>query len=1142
MPDQQKTEQQVKQILSILEKAFRQLSSRRVISVIAILAAALFSGFIFLIIAEKSLYLPGTLKSISLLVIFLLASGAAFWFYRNLEKPSFRNFYEDLLQHADKKSTLNAIDLYLDKKQHQSRFYLAALSSNLDEADTAELDGYAKSYLSRQKINRFYKTSVSFCIASLVFFISVAAINQAETLRTLHFWSGYVKPNPFSYSIAPADTTIEHGSSVQVNIRFADNRVPGNVTLEFKTGMEEEYRQRLMQPLDANSFVSPEIDLINDITYRVEMDGFLSGEYSVIVQLQPRFDELAATITPPSYTGLSTNRLEYPFTQVNLYPGSTLFFEGKTNQPVDSIALNRNGTSVNMEVSPSGDNSYSLRVLPENPDTLRFEMVNNEGLKNRNPYRTVINIRDDQYPVVVIREPAGTVMVTDPGLIDIFYQATDDFGLTRAELHWQHQRAFVERAGSGSKSLDRPRNGRVEQIRWDLGQFDLRPRDQLAFTIRVWDNDEVSGYKMGESQQIVIQVPSLSEYFDELDNRERDIQGELDQISDNFNTMEQEYKEFLDRMIQNPEGGFEESQMLEDIQERQGMIDEAVRDLNEKFDRMRSEIESNDRISDETRSAYQELQQLMSELDDPALREAMEELQRAIENLSPHDLERALENVSFNEQLYRERIERTVELFKRLKMNSDLDKLARQYEDMADRMLMDHDSDTDELSQELDNIQQDLDQVSSQLDQLDQNPPRRSEETLMQLKEEGQRELENIREQLRDLMNRVNESESGEQVSESGANDGENGQNGDNGENRPAGQIQEQQQQIGQQMQAEAERFRQSIQQMSGQQLNVNILALQRSLYTLLELSNMQEYLTHTASDTRNRSQGFVDLARIQKNVSDQFSIVADTLFQVSAELPGVPNQINRKKLEVEQRLEQTMEQMVDRNQRGSSIATRESLGGINDLASMIASLTDQLMDQQNGGMGSGMSMQQMIQQLQNMSGDQQMLNQQLQDLINDLQGDRLTRDQSERLDQIARQQNEIRRQIQELQQSGALDQGDRMLSELQRMIEEMEDSINDMRGGITDPLMVQRQQNILSRMLNAEESLQQRGEEDEREGTTRLEYERVLPPDMTLEELQQEIRARMQDPNYTRFSEQYQRLIERYFEQLRRLEEQLVQ
>jgi len=294
--------------------------------------------------------------------------------------------------------------------------------------------------------------------------------------------------------------------------------------------------------------------------------------------------------------------------------------------------------------------------------------------------------------------------------------------------------------------------------------------------------------------------------------------------------------------------------------------------------------------------------------------------------------------------------------------------------------------------------------------------------------------------------------------------------------------------------------------------------------------------------ETQNRSQGFVELARLQNNISEQFMAVSDTLFEISKELPGIPNQINEKKLETERLLERSSNELAERDLRMSSVSTRESLGGINDLTSMISSILNQLMNQQNGGMGSGsMSMQQMIEQMQNMSGDQQQLNQQLQNLINDMQGDRLSREQSERLDQIARQQNEIRKQLQELQQSGALDDGDRMLSEMQRMLENMEDSINDMRGGVTDPLMMERQQNILSRMLNAEESMQQRGEEERREGTASDEYDRSLPPEMTLEELEQEIRARLQDPNYTRFSEEYRRLIELYFEQLRQMEESVM-
>jgi multidrug efflux pump subunit AcrA (membrane-fusion protein) len=249
-----------------------------------------------------------------------------------------------------------------------------------------------------------------------------------------------------------------------------------------------------------------------------------------------------------------------------------------------------------------------------------------------------------------------------------------------------------------------------------------------------------------------------------------------------------------------------------------------------------------------------------------------------------------------------------------------------------------------------------------------------------------------------------------------------------------------------------------------------------------------------------------------------------------------VPNRINKKKEEVERALRNSVREMAERNQRGATIASRESLGGINDLSSMIASLIDQLMNQ-SGSSGSGsMSMQQMMEQLQKMSGDQQQLNQQLQQMVNDMQGDRLSREQTERLDQIARQQNEIRKQLQELQRSGALKDGDRVMSELQRMMDDMENSINDMRGGVTDDLMIERQQNILSRMLSANDAMQQRGEDEEREGSQADQNNYDLPPDMTLEELQQEIRSRLQDPDYTRFSEEYQRLIELYFERIQRM------
>src|SRR6056297_600546 len=1116
-----KPEKKLDEFLKLLRNQHDRLGQFRRRTILFSLFAVLFSGLSLFFIFENYLYTQSTVKIVFLITLVLGALFVAWKVNENFSVSSFQQFYTDFFSDTGKSNLLSDVDLHLFPDQKNSLFYSAAVSENLTNSDPLKTKSDLVKYIRQKTDYSNYKRSMLFFTGSILLFGSLSLAFTESASRTFQFWETFSKPNPYQYTVTPGDVILEHGSVFAPEINFPDGNLPEQVLLSFKTDVEESYRSRQVRNVGENKYKPTEIELTNTVSYRFEMDGFVSEEYEAEIRLQPRFEELIAEIDPPDYTQLSNTELTYPFSEISFYPGSEITFRGITNKELTSLTVNASeefGEPI-LE-SNNGQTEINISVRPVGNDTLSFVMSDVDNLQNSNKYRTILNIAEDRPPVVSILEPTGSFQSSNPDVLNIRYRATDDFGLVRAKLIWDQRRAFVETPIKGSETLSNPGNGYTENYQWDLSSLNLRPRDELEFRIRVWDNDEVSGPKQSDSNIVTLIVPSLADSFEELDRRERDVQGEMDEISENFRNMEQEYDDFLERLRQNPEGGFEEEQMLEEIREQQSDIDEAVEEMNERFEQLQSEIMQNENVSEETQRAYRELQQLMKELDDPALREAMEELQRALQNMSPDEIEEALENVNFNENLYKERLERTVELFKQLKMNSDLDKLARQYEDLSERIKPQEDQSLENLQNELENSEDDIESISEQLENLDQNRPQRSEQQIRQLKEESQSQLNDVSDQLEEL-NQKTEDEKNK------------------GEEQTGDEIQNEQQGISNQLQEQAEKIRSARSEMSGQQIQVNILALQQSLYTLLELSDLQEHITKTTAETRGRSQGFVDLARNQKSVADQFSITADTLFKVSSELPGVPNQINRKKAEVERSLNQSLDEMVERNQRNASISSREAFAGINDLASMLASLIDQLKDQQNGGGGGGMSMQQMVEQMQQMSGDQQQLNQQLQQMINDMQGDRLSQEQSERLDQLARQQNEIRKQLRELQQRGAFESGDRVLSELQRMMDEMEDSINDMRGGLTDPIMTERQQNILSRMLNAEQALQQRGEKDEREGTASSQYDQTLPPEMTLEELEQEIRTRLQDPNYTRFSETFQRLIEKYFEQLRRFEEQ---
>ena len=1113
-------------LIRLLHSAYSKSRVSRRLSAFIFFITFLLVGFLCLTAAESVFYLVPTVKTSVIAVIIIISGVAVYGIDRKLSRNSRSQFINTYLRTRGKEGEhiQSALDLYDDSNQRQSIFYEAALESNLRDVYFSEFKADLAQYLKKRRDVTYLRISTAGILLAIIGLV-VALTSYPDTIsRTAQAWRTFEKPNPFSYSVTPGSGSVEQGQTIAPSIRFTGDIMPETVTFAFKTDVEDSYRNRPMRSSESQIFGAHEIEVTNSLSYYVQMDDFQSETFRLDVEIQPRFETLLATVTPPSYTQIPSRKLTYPFSSISVYPGSVIRFSGKLNKPIRSLELfSAAGPRTFPEAESDTLWEFTASVTPASPDTILFTMEDFDGLTNQNPFRTVIRIKEDEAPTVVIREPATDVMMNEPGELDIIYQATDDFDINRAELIWELQRAYVDEPERSRIQLQTPQNGRNSRYTWDLSQVELRPRDEVRFRLRAMDNDANAGGKWGESKEIVVRIPSLAEFFNEMDSKERDVQSELENVSESFEQMEQEYERFLERLRDNPEGGFEEQEMLESVSEKQQQIDETAKQLKEQFEELRREMDESQSVSEETRESYRELQQLMEDLDDPELQKALQELREAMENMNPTQMEEALENVSFNEELYKERLERTKELFKQLKMNSDLNKLAEQYEDLAKRVKSSDNTSMEEIQQEAETAKQDMDQLSEQLERLDENPPKRSEERLKELKEEAQQELGQIKEQM-DVM--------GETIN----------QRMQQGENTPSEQMKQQQEQMSQQLQQQADKMRQMQQQMSGQQLQVNILALQRALYTLLELSDTQEFLTQDAQETAQRSAGFVSLAREQNYVEDQFSSIADSIFQISSEIPGVPNRINRKKEEVERSLQNSVNEMAERNQRGSTIASRESLGGINDLSSMIASLIDQLMNQDgNAGSGGGMSMQQMMEQMKNMSGDQQQLNQQLQQMVNDMQGDRLSREQSERLDQLARQQNEIRKQLQDLRRSGAVNDGDRIMSELQRMMDEMEDSINDIRGGVTDDLMIERQQNILSRMLSANDAMEQRGEDEKREGSQADQLNYELPPDMTLEELQQEIRSRLQDPDYTRFSEEYQRLIELYFERIRRMNEEII-
>ena len=164
-----------------------------------------------------------------------------------------------------------------------------------------------------------------------------------------------------------------------------------------------------------------------------------------------------------------------------------------------------------------------------------------------------------------------------------------------------------------------------------------------------------------------------------------------------------------------------------------------------------------------------------------------------------------------------------------------------------------------------------------------------------------------------------------------------------------------------------------------------------------------------------------------------------------------------------------------------------------------------------------------------------------VQQMLNDMAGQRMSEGAGERAKRLGAQQEALRRQLQNLIEQGGQPGADGQpgmdaqgRSELQRAAEEMEEAVRELREGRVTRQAAERQQQILERLLQAERSMNQRGKDNQREGQRGTDRRRdaidaLPPPDPAAEQLRRDL-IRALEAGY---APDYQDLIKRYFERL---------
>ena len=954
-----------------------------------------------------------------------------------------------------------------------------------------------------------------------------SATNRITTPGTV-----FERPAPYSIQVSPGDAELIIGNDLEVSISMT-GLLPEQVPV-LETILEGEFRSRFVNLADDSTGSLKHVfqNVRQAFQYRVAGKEVVTRWYSVLILERPLVQQLSLRLIFPRYTRISTRVLDVNVGDFAALRGSTV----EVNISVSGAETHRawlhfdSGRVVEMGVDGTRiKGAFQVRES----DSYRVILEGQDEILNLNPILYRVESLADAPPSASLLAPASLVDLTEDMLVPLLAHITDDIGFNRLTLFY---RLSESRFGNiseefSSLSIDIPNHYQLDQdvaYSWaikDVTVLDPVPGDIIDYFLEVFDNDTISGFKSAQTRIYQLRMPSLAEQYKRLDASQNDTQASIEDLLDRANEAREQFEELKKELLQNPEADFHDERLLEQLQQRQEDLEESVDQIADQMDRLSEQMEANDLVSDETLNMFEELKEVVDEIRTPELMDALKQLQNALENMNLNEMQDALEKFEFSEEMYQKRLERTLDLFKKFRVQQDLEEIEKRAEDLSET--------EDKLAEETAKLENEQN-TAEESDGENQQPGEKNEDLAKQqeLAAEEMKALEEKMEQVRERMEELNNMP--DQEMQDLLEDTQDQQmakqmqiNAQELRNNELQQAQQKQQKMSQQLNQLSMQMQDMQMNMQGAQMQLNITAIRATLEDILTLSQKQELLRHEVLSLTLDSPLLRSSAQIQVDLAESLTIVSDSLQSIAREIPQMTRDIQRRAGDTLREMSDATLALTERSARRATGHQKGAMTNLNELALMLS----ELLDQQMNGSGTGQSnqsMEQMMEQLQQMGQQQQQLNQQIQQLLNDMQGSRLTTDMMERLRQMGSQQEQIRNELRKM--SRERNSRNKILGDLNKIADQMVESILELQQNRVTRTTVRRQQQILTRLLEASRSLEQKGKDKKREGKSADEILRESPAQLTPSEQLERLRRDLIRALESGYSSDYESLIRRYF------------
>jgi hypothetical protein len=894
--------------------------------------------------------------------------------------------------------------------------------------------------------------------AGLICIIALAApsVLTESTERLLRHNEYFVPVAPFSFVVQNKILSVVQGDDLKLDLKLLGNDLPADVYVETANNTFKLDKESI------SKFHYLFTNLQKNTAFKLTASGFTSAPYEIKVSLRPALLHFDVDLKFPAY--LHKRNETIPNAGDLTIPAGTEVMWNFHTQHATALQFLINGIAGRAD--PAGADAF-----------VHHERILKNSVYKITPVNAQVNQNDSaSYQVDVIADEMPTINVSEKqdsvSLKALYFNGNiqDDHGFSALTFNYKvgdpADKAHL-------KSYARQVKADLSQTQasffyfWDLKDTAIKPGEQVTYYFEVADNDGVNGPKKVRSPEHTLHIPDAAQLNNELNAGTQEVKQKMESAIKLAGQVERESQKLNEMLLDKNNLSFDEKKQIQDLMQKKKDLDDLVKEIqgeNKKNLFNRQENQQQDKNLDEKQ---QQMEQLLDKLLDPKTEEMLQKLAEMLQQEQKDGARDQLSKMQMDNKNLRKELDRMLELYKKLdfeqKLNQNADQLKNlsQEQQQLSEQSKQQDANAKDLQKEQDNLNKNFQGIKKSLDELQKtNEQAEHKQEFTNPKPEEQ--------QIDEQMEKSSE--------ELGKNDA-----------KKAAQAQ---QKAASQMKQLSEKMQQKEEEGEESQNEVDAQQLRELLKNLINSSFAQEKVMQTLKGTSTNDPNYITLAQTQKNIKDNLKTAEDSLYALSRRIPQIQSTVNQEIAAINDHIDEALQNLGDRVTPEASRDQQYAMTSMNNLALMLSEALDQLQNSMNSGKsGKGKGKKQSVGELAKM---QQQLNQNMQHAREQMQQQGAQGNEgksqsgnneniSEQLAKLARQQQEIREALQQINREENKD-GTGSLGNLDNISQQMEQTERDLVNRRISEEAIKRQQQIQSRLLEAEKAEQQREQDQQRE------------------------------------------------------------